>query len=218
MDIENFSQCLNYMQSTLQQNSYLDKGLPIVGTLAGTIFGFALNFFASKTKESAAVKNKLMCITEDIESTKSSLITIIKECSRLLELIVTKQSIKGSFLPKVVTALSVDAYFISVADNFTRDQRYCTQLLLARLVEINDILLVLKQNSQPNFDRSIATMNLISLCIGSIKMCEAFLTKKRVSDVDIRDFLASVDVPKTQIDTFNCAVKNANNANAMLHL
>ncbi|MGX9559495.1 hypothetical protein [Pseudomonas sp. CFBP 5750] len=217
MDFESFSQCLNYMQATVQDKGTLNKVLPIMGTLLGTAFGFALNYGAGRVKDSKAAKNKIMCIGEDIEVIVHDLNATAKECARLVSLLVERAPLAGNRLPGSMSGLCIDSYFIDVAHQYSRNQRYWIQLALERLKEINLKLTGLNADL-PLYDRVAALLNLISISMEISRLCKMSQLDAIIPHYEILPYLESLEISRECLAACDMAIMNLNEQNAVLRL
>lgn len=217
MDIESFSQCLNYLQASAQSKGYFEKSLPIAGALIGTALGFFLNYSSGRIKENKAAQNKIMCINEDLAVINHSLDELAKEATRLITLLVQKQPLSGNRLPGSISSLCLDSYFIEVAHKYSKNQRYWIQLLLARVKEIN-IKLGSLHEDQDLYTRSITLMNMISLAVECARLCKMSLSNILTDHISIHSYLEELDIPSEDFEAYKYAESNAKAQNAVLGL
>ena len=218
MDIESFNQCLGYLQASLQGKGTLDKALPILGTLVGAVFGFALNYFAGRGKENNAAKNKLMCIEEDVMAIEHSLDELNKEALRMISLIVKKTPARGNYLPLSISALCLESYFIDVAHKYSRQQRYWIQLLISRLEEISDALVEIKDFKGPMYTRAVNLLNLIGLAVNCSRFCKMIMQGEILEDEGVVSWLRVMNVSEEHLDAYSRAFENAEVHNTTLEL
>lgn len=218
MDIENFNQCLSYLQASLQGKGTFERVLPIVGTLVGAVLGFALNYLAGRGKENKTARNKLMCIDEDVMAIEHSLNEMSKEAVRMISLVVQKATPSGNYLPLSVSALCLESYFIDVAHKYSRQQRYWIQLLISRLKEISCALEEIKDFKGSIYMRSINLLNLIGLAVNCSRFCKMIMQGKIVTDEGVVNYLRELDVSEEYLEAYNRAFENAAVRNAALQL
>jgi hypothetical protein len=217
MDIDSFSQCLSFMQTTNPSKALVDKALPLAGALFGTTLGFALNYASSKIKDNKSTKNKLMCINEDIEVIEHALNESAKECARLLTLLIQKSPLVGNRLPGSISGLCIDSYFIDVAHKYSRNQRYWIQLTLERLKEIN-IKLGNNSSQSTTYEKSVEIINLLSITIETARLCKMSQLDSRIDHYEMLSHLKSLETPNEYIAACELALNNVTSENSSLGL
>lgn len=148
MDIENFQQCLNYIDFARPTKNHLEKIIAVGGTLAGTVIGFALNYFHAKSKESRSAENKLMCCDEDVHRIRAYLNMEIEEVLRLTSRLVNRKPLIDYRLQDNISTLLLNEYFPEVAHKFSQNQRYWMQSLLNSLKTVNSMLSEIKEGKR----------------------------------------------------------------------
>lgn len=219
MDIESFSQCMAYMQSLAQSKSNFERALPIVGTIAGAILGFTLNFISTSYKESKATKNKIMCNDEEVHRINNSLEHLIQETSRLLLRVVSKEHLTDHRLPSKINSTCIDKYFTDVAHKYSQNQRYWLQLLLSQLKDINSKLSDLQSiDTTKKFITSKTLLSTIAVATFASRLCEMILTNMKIPDHEIIEKLKALKIPDETLEAYLCAERNADNQNSVLGL
>lgn len=219
MDLESFSQCLSYIGSATPKGDVFSKVIPIAGTLVGTIFGFALNQFTTKLKESKTTKNKLMCCDEDVNRIKVITQRMIEELINLLIKIKNKERLIDHNLPSKLNTFYLSEHFIELAHNFSVNQRYWTHLLIENLEDMNGYLDTLANEplGKP-FELSKGIIQTIDLATRMHLLCQSIQDNRSRIDKTTNEALIAFDVWPEGVAAYDVITENISAGDRELYL
>lgn len=220
MDIDNFQQCLSYIQFASPDKNHLEKMIAIVGTLAGTTLGFALNYFHTRSKESRTAKNKLMCCDEDVHRIRACLNMEIEEVLRLISRLVNRKPLIDYRLQDNISTLLLDEYFPEVAHKFSQNQRYWLQSLLTSLKIVNSMLSEIKEGKRfgKPYEMTLNCLSFIESAALSSCLCTMILSDTADPQPTTIDFLRANEFDSSSVDDYLLAVSNAQHDNKEFNL
>lgn len=219
MDMDSFAQCLSYVQATTVK-SWLDKFLPLVGTIVGAGVAFTLNYYSTTRKEAKAKIAKKECCEEDIHELmhicKQALVNLLEIC----ETIAMKDRPVGHNLPSTVSLPLLEKYYPEIAHQFSVDQRYWIKLVFRHVYDVNKFLdVITKYESETSLFRiSILVINLEPFLLEAYKRCHCILSNKKFEFSDHDEALAELGATREQINTLNILKSNAEKENTILGL
>lgn len=218
MDIETFSQCLQYMKST-ETVSTIKEFIPLIAASTGVVVGFLLNQLATNSKENKLASNKLTCCEEDIQKIQEALEDLIKEAFCTMKPVVLKERITAHNFPDSVSSLCLDEYFTDIAHKYNKDQRYWIQLILQNIKTINEKLTSIThpQPTKSTHRYSIDLLNMTSNSVLVWGLCRSVLEKKHV-ELKTKELAEYLECNSDQISYWNLLVSNADNGNNTLDL
>ena len=219
MDFDSFNQCLAYIEFSKEEKSLTVKFLPIVGTLFGALIGFFLNYFSSRSKESKATNNKILCCKEDIYRVRDSLQSILKELFRIAVLISRQESLSGHNLPTNVSSLFLSEYFADVAHKLNSEQRFQIQRILEDVKALNLVLSIIQQREslKDKFTYSLKLSNSIILNLRIYTTCKQVFNDDKVNKAESED-LAELGIDQSELGAFFALKENGKNKNKNLNL
>lgn len=219
MDIDQFAQCLNYLQASAAKPT-VDKLIPIGGALMGAALGFGLNFLATSRKEAKVNKSKKACCEEDVDELRH----ISKQClGSLLELcqiIFEKERPAAHNLPSSLDTPLLDKYYPDIAHSFSVNQRYWLKIVSRMLGDVNVRLeSLLAHNEETSLFRiSIFATNLEIALLEVYKLCCCIIADKEVEFADGDEELLELGIPKDHVVSLALLKDNAEKGNLLLHL
>jgi len=217
MDVESFSQCIQYMQAN-QVKFTVDKFIPVASALVGALMGFYLNYLSSSFKESRARENKLMCCNENIGQIQKSVVQMLLELCKLMECVAFKKKPGRHNLPGSISFLYLNEYFSDVAHKFSEEQRQWVQQLLTEVELVNKALPALWENDVHSFyDYSLALLNLSSRAMTVWSVCED-ISRGEHFDTTNKELLESIGASKEQLYCYFSLVDNAERSDEKLGL
>ncbi len=219
MNLESFSQCLNYIQSVTPKGDVSAKVTPIAGTLIGTIFGFILNQFTTKLKEGKAKKNKLTCCDEDVHRLKAITQHTTDELINLLVKIKNQEQLVDHNLPSKLNAFYLSEHFIELAHNFSVNQRYWTHLLIENLDEMNGYLDTLANEplGKP-FELSKVIIQSIDLATRMHLLCRSIQEDHSRTDMTTSEVLFVFGLWPEAVAAYDVITDNISAGDRELHL
>lgn len=211
MDIENFQQCLSYIEYARPAKNSLEKIIAVGGTLAGAALGFALNYFHAKSKESRSTKNKLMCCDEDVHRIRAYLTMEIKEVLRLNSKLVSRKPLIDYRLQDSISTLLIDEYFPEVAHKFSRNQRYWLQELLNNLKIVNSMLSEIKEGKRIGkpYEMTLSCLSFIDSAAFSSYLCTMILSNTVAPRLTTVEFLQANEFDSSFVQDYSLAESNA---------
>ncbi|WP_153772398.1 hypothetical protein [Pseudomonas sp. MNR3A] len=208
MDIESFSQCIDYMQVN-QVKMTVDKFIPVASALSGALMGFYLNYLSSSRKEGRASKNKLMCCGENVRQIQGSVVQLLLELCKLMECVAFKKKPARHNLPGSISSLYLNEYFSDVAHKFSKEQREWVQQLLTEVEIINKALPELWEKDVSSFyGHSLALLNLSSRAMTAWNKCEN-IVRGVYFDTTNKDLLELIGATNDQVYCYFALVENA---------
>lgn len=218
MDIENFNQCLHYLQNS-QGRSLVEKFIPLISTLGGVAGGFLLTQAANKSKEKRATSNKIMCCKEEIQRIQELLNELLKETLKIMPALVLRDPLKSHSYPHNVGSLYLAEYFTEIAHKFTIQERRWIQTIIQNIESINAKLPTLREapNSENYYKKSIEILNITNISVRTWKLCENILITND-TELDIEATLIAIGCSEDQVANRNLLIVNANNSNNTLAL
>lgn len=216
MDVESFSQCLQYMNATSAKFS-LDKLIPVCSALGGAIIGFTLNYLTSNKKERQAAQNKIMCCEEDVERIRIYSYKAVKAIGELCITTAQSRRITHHSVPSI-SSMCLSEYFIDVAHKFNSSQRESVQKLILNLEVLNkrtDELLDSKLREP--YNQSTALLNSMVTAATILGECEDFKRKEIVS-YSVEEVFGWAGATTEEIQAFMTLKDNAAEGNKILKL
>ncbi|WP_157955049.1 hypothetical protein [Pseudomonas sp. S5D5] len=167
MEIDTFAQCLNYLGLAQNKKTTVELLIPGLSSLVGVIAGASITMLREKNKEKSTLKNKKMCITEELNRTKDNLEHIFKEAIRIHDDSVKEHIIPGHQLRLEISLPFVSEHFTSIAHKYSIEQRSHIIQLSEIIKEVNQQLQEFHALRNPsNFSGSALTsLNIISATI-----------------------------------------------------
>lgn len=178
MDVENFTQCLNYLSTVAKPNSPFEKILPIVTTVFGIFFGYILNHIRDRSKEIKTANQKRQCITEDVGRVKDVAKRCIKEALLILGENMSGKVANGHSMPARAEPTLIHEYFAEVAHTYTTLEREKILHMLdlaSSLTERTTASRLKYDNAKAEF---IEAHNTLTHAVFCYAICEAILENK----------------------------------------
>lgn len=179
MDLESFTQCLNYISTTAkpasQFNQAIDKALPVATTIVGILIGFVLNISRERSKEKKTIKDKKQCISEEVERIKISSKLCYKQALFILGVNMEGKFARGHSMPPRVEPVLTNEYFKTIAHSYkpsTRENILHLLDLAAALTERVAIARTQAESVQKEFDSAHNVLTHSAFCYA---ICEAIL-------------------------------------------
>lgn len=215
MDIDNFSQCLQYIQATNTTLS-LDKLIPVGSALTGAILGFALNHFSTSNKESKKTANKLISCNEDIKDIQNTAKYIALEVCNICDYIANNKTLYSHHLPPSINFIYLDQYFIDIAHQYSENQRNSMKQLIMTLEAINKTFHKLEPHKL-TYAYSLALLRLVNQATIVWRLCENIKNNNNnsYSEQEVFDELPATNPQK---EWYEKVKDNANNGNSILSL
>jgi len=220
MDMESFSQCMQYLQSTTTSKSSIELFIPLISAATGVILGFGLNYLTSTLKENKSNANKLNCCREDLEQTEESLKKLVRELYKLASGIVEGKAPTIHQLPNKIGSLCLPEYFTEVAHKFSKKQRLRIQSLLQGMEALNDLL---TEASAPpkgpmSYRHSTVLVNSVHTALECWSFCRCIETDKELPDDNISSYIKEMGVTNKQYEDINLLIENSRKHNSILNL
>lgn len=180
VDMESFTQCLQYITATQTSKSVVEKIIPLASPLVGVIIGATITVWREGIKDRRTLRNKKICVLEEIHLTRASLEHIFKETLALLDAANKEKILPGNRLPTELCMPFLDKYFTEVAYSYPKEQR---QQIMSLSPLINETSRNLGKFSSvvPTLNDatySIALLNLLSQTIYCHRKIETALGVK----------------------------------------
>ncbi len=222
MDIENFNQCIQYLEMTIHDKSMLERYIPILAALSGGLVGFFLNSLSTRKKETKSDKNKMMCCDEDIQKIIETLNDTILELMRMMVALVEKNKITSNQLPLSISSLYLSSYFIEIAHKYTTDQRLWIQSLMENL-SILDKKLAVAQHPEKgflSFKNSINIVNTLNYSFRARMYCQSVLHGENllISESESDKHALLLGATEEQVKARNTLKQNILDHNNLLNL
>lgn len=184
MDIETFNNCLSYISLAQREKPNLELLLPLATTAIGIFIGFGINVIRDRKKENRAVKNKKMCINEELERMRSELEHIFTECIKIYDSATAQQAILGHQIPEEIDTPFLREHFVSIAHRYTKPEREALTLIAPAVKYINHSLhaFMSTYNSCSNINQTaIGSLNILSCTIHGYQCLEVIAQKEKKS-------------------------------------
>lgn len=194
MDLDSFSQCIQYIQSNRVGFSY-DKLIPVASALIGSVIGFKLNQYSGEKKDRRVIENKVVVCKEEVEELQNSAKEIALETCDIFKHIVTFRSFDLHHLPPSVNSMFLDKCFVDVSHEFSSNQRKVITQLLITVRSINKAIESVK-GSGSLFEFSINVLDLSNKSIVAWGLCNDFINDNctELTEVDaLSNMLATED-------------------------
>lgn len=217
MDLDNFSQCLQYIQ-TAQPNLLAGKLLPAATGLFGTLLGFGLNYWTSTQKDKKIIDGKKICCEEDIEQLQKSISEVIKEICNLCATVARGGPITHHSVSISLSALYLNKHFGEIAHEYSSARRESAQLIINYVERLNKKLPEINPTQvTPALAYTYILVNLINVATISWYHCENFKTDKLLQP-DEDDIIRGIKLTAAQFQAYKTIKKNIENNNALLNL
>lgn len=177
MEIESFTQCLDYLASTGNGKATIGWITPIVASLSGIVIGFGLNLLRDKVKSNNENSNKAMCISEDIERIRIAAGHVFRASIEYIDPAKHHELVKTYSVTSAINSPYIDKHFMDIAHLHSKDQRHNMVALLPCLNDMNTLIKSLSNPSTPS-DRLAARRNCVkvaNLAVFCFEQCDAFL-------------------------------------------
>lgn len=167
MEIDTFAQCLNYLGLAQNKKTSIELLIPGLSSLLGVIAGASITMLRERNKDKSALKNKKMCISEELDRTKSHLKHIFKEAIRIHDASLKEHITPGHQLRLEISLPFISEHFTSIAHKYSINQRSHIIQLSEIIKEVNQQLQDFHALRNPsNFSGSALTsLNIISATI-----------------------------------------------------
>lgn len=217
MDFENFSQCIQYIQSG-KPGLTTDKFLPAATGLIGTLLGFGLNYWTTSRKDAKTVKGKMICCEEDIDQIQRSATLVVQELCNLCSILVAHERLHCSKVPHHIGSLYLSNLFNEVAHKYCSVQRESAQETLGILEKLNSSLPSLNPNEPTSpFVYSKTLANLIHIAGAAWQSCEDFKNSVTTT-IEIPDIIKKLDLTPKQLESYTAIRENIEQKNIPLDL
>ncbi|MEO8490730.1 hypothetical protein [Pseudomonas sp.] len=167
MEIDTFTQCLNYLELAHAKKQPLELIIPVVSSLLGVLVGASLTMLREGSKDKKALKNKKMCITEELDRTQLYLEHIFEEAIQIYDSSVAGNIVPGHQLQAEVSLPFLLEHFTSIAHKYSQDERNHITRLSETTKELNQQLKEFHSLREPlNFQKNaLISLNIISATI-----------------------------------------------------
>lgn len=217
MDLESFTQCIQYIQSAKPEFK-VDKYLPAATGLFGTILGFSLNYWTTSRKDAKTAKGKMKCCEEDIDQIQRAATLVAQELCNLCSILVARERLYCSKVPHQVSSLYLSSHFNDVAHKYCSAQRESVQLVLALLDKLNGSLPNLNPKEKTSaFDYSKTLINLTHSAGAVWQNCENFKDSVTTT-IEIPDIIKKLDLSPEQLAAYTAIRENIEQKNSPLSL
>lgn len=212
MDISDFNQCLFYLGMTSQSKSKLELILPYGAGLVGVVVGFVINMVRDKLKDKSAVKNKMICIDEDVHRLRHLFQHSILEFVEVLYALNERRNPTGANVPSSFKAPLLEDFFVDVAAKYDVQIRYHLKELITHTANLDQNVSALFE-MKPGFDMSVKVIGLIQSCTYGVVNCDGFYREPMLKEPV--ELLKSLQVHADKIAMYEQMVLNAENHNYM---
>jgi len=195
MEFETFAQCLNYLSLAQAKKQPLELITPVVSSLAGVLVGASLTMLREGSKDKKALKNKKMCITEELGRTQLYLEHIFKEAIQIYDYSVAGNIVPGHQLQAEVSLPFLFEHFTSIAHKYSQHERNHITRLSETIKELNQQLQEFHSLREPlNFQKNALTsLNIISATIHCHQILELIscteIKQKKLALIELSDKL-----------------------------
>lgn len=195
MDIDAFSQCLNYLGSAQNKKPLLELVIPAASSLMGVIVGASLTMMRERSKEKIALKNKTMCISEELARVKNYLEHITQEAIHIYDSSVAEHVIPGHQLQLEISLPFIVEHFTSIAHKYSQGQRNHIIQFVETIKELNQQLGDFHSLRNPsNFKgNALTSLNIVSAAIHCYQILESIagneIKQKKLTLIDLSDKL-----------------------------
>ncbi|MNJ41132.1 hypothetical protein D3C77_360450 [compost metagenome] len=198
MDTDSLLQCLSYLNYTAQGQGQgiTELVVPAATTIAGVLIGFYLNILRENNKQGAENKNKVLCITEDIERLSEAACHIFKEAAAHFYRLQHGAKFGSHSFASALSSPSVDKHFIEIANLYNREERHCIVEMNPIIGDLNTILKDLRSFEKINDPRTLtrSLLNAVSRSMTLHTICEEFFLGKPESYHDLKSFAEKVEL------------------------
>ena len=167
MDVETFAQRLNYLGLAQTKKQPLELLIPVASSLLGVFVGASLTMLREGSKESKTLKNKKMCIAEELDRTKLYLEHIFDEAIKIHDSSAAGNIIPGHQLQSEISLPFLSEHFTSIAHKYSKNQRNHITRLSETTKDLNQQLEDFHSLREPsNFQKiALISLNIISATI-----------------------------------------------------
>lgn len=222
MDIENFNQCIQYLQSSGSGKTTLERYLPVFAALSGGLAGFLLNYLSAGRKEARSDKNKIMCCNEDVEKTQEILKHTILEVMKMTNALVQKKRITTHTLPNKINTLCLSKYFTEIAHKYTKTRRLNIQLLLENIEALNEHIIEAHEPKKGfvSYENSVTLLNVSSKAMKAWFCCQGITADEEVTSANLDADSESIKIGATleQLEARNKLIENLKSNNTLINL
>ncbi|MEE3935451.1 hypothetical protein V2I68_07790 [Pseudomonas viridiflava] len=222
MDIENFNQCLQYLQSVNLEKSAFAKYIPVLAAITGGALGFGLNSLATRKKEGNLEKNKTMCCNEEAQIIQETLEQTMLELMDMMTKLASKIEITKSELPTTITSGYISNHFTDIAHKYTKEQRHWLQAMMVFTESLNKRLDAIQNPERGflSFENSIDLLNAGNDTIKAWMHCKSFLvnTDSTFSDAHVAEKLLIIGASQEQLDARTALIENVETRNSLLNI
>lgn len=224
MEIDSFSQCLQYLQAITPEKGQLERyvPIPIASALFGGILGFGLNALLAKYKEESLDANRVMCCSEEVQRIKEALELTLLELMNLASQLVAKIDIATNQLPTKISSPYISKHFTDAAHKHTKEQRSCIQSMIEHIDSLNNRLPFMHEPEKTfvSFDTSVHLLNSSGDALKAWRCCQGFIDKKVsiILEDQVNDQLILMGATQEQVDARALLAKNARSHNSVLRL
>ncbi len=195
MEFEAFTQCLNYLELVQIKKQPLELFIPVASSLLGVFVGASLTMLREGSKESKTLKNKKVCIAEELDRTKLYLEHIFEEAIKLHDSSVAGNIIPGHQLQSEISLPFLSEHFTSIAHKYSINQRSHITRLSETIKDLNQQLEDFHSIREPsNFQKiALTSLNIISAAIHCHQILELIYNienkQKKLALVELSDKL-----------------------------
>ncbi|AZD95341.1 MULTISPECIES: hypothetical protein [Pseudomonas] len=158
MDVDSYLQCLNYMDSIPKVDGVLDITLKVGVPIGTFILGFVFSWIKENRKESKEVKNKKICVDEEIHRVMQGVEHSFKECVSILDLCRRNQRIESHRLPPEIEMPCIETFFWGIAHEYTQDERHYLSFLGPNIKELNVLIQKVREAPKPRDLTAMASL------------------------------------------------------------
>lgn len=217
MEVENFYQCLQYIEAA-KSNSYWEKLLPLISACAGASLAFAYNYFNTSSQANKALKNKLMCCNEGVERTSAALEHIVKELLKIMTNVLENKNLEGNHLPKKLTSLYLEKFHADVSHKYSKEQRTHVESLLRSLEPINENLKNLGLGVINRYEYSLFLLNTVTQATASWRHAQAIINDTSPKTKSVTESVIEMGGTNENLESMNKLSENAFSGNTKLAL
>lgn len=216
MEMESFSQCLQYIQHVRTPDT-LSKIIPVAGTISGVFIGALLNNYLSKRTEKQTLKNQLTCCSEELERIQADTQQILLECCKIFNKFKTGGKFDAVMLPTVISSKYLDDNFNKISHKYSKEQRERINRALTNIEPINKKPPNIASPGNNLYLYSVLVLNLVNLTLIAWKFCENTRTDMD-HDFTPSEILLKIGVTQEQLECFIDIKKNAESLNKYLDI
>ena len=217
MDLENFAQCIQYIQSA-KPGLTADKFLPAATGLIGTLLGFGLNYWTTSRKDAKTENGKMRCCEEDIDQIQRAATLVAQELCNLCSILAAHERLYRLKVPYQISSLYLSNHFSEVAHKYCSAQRECVQDVLSILEKLNSSLPSLNPKEQISpFAYSKILANLIHSAGAVWQICENFKNSVTTT-IAIPNIIKKLNLTPEQLASYTAIKENIEQENIPLDL